>query len=932
MNPEARTLSREALLQEIEGLRHRLSESEDTLRANRSGEVDAVVASGPGGDQVYTLKGADEAYRVMVEGMAQGAITLAKDGLILFANEQFASIVQRPLDRVVGAHLQDFITPEDADLFAAVLEGKVERTELQLASQDRGRIPVYLAVKSLILSDVERLCGIVTDLSEQRRNDLAQAAEKRAQSILEQVQAILISTDLEGRIKRWNRGATRLFGYKAREAMGQSISLICFPEGPDPIELWNGARRVRRGSETELRVRTKSGQERFIRVSLSVLKDDLGQPYGIIALAVDITAQKHQEEALAESEERYRALIDAMPQVVYVTDSSGNTKLINGRLEEYAGVTAEQCLDLDWLSFVHPDDVPGHLAQWKRCTESREDFEREYRLRNKDGEYRWHLARAIAVRKQDGSIANWVGTSTDIHELKINEDLLREKEEFLRSVFESSPDCLKILDAEGRLLDMNGPGLCQMEIDNFDGFRGRKWADLWGEEAYKVQRALEQAKAGDLAHFQAPCATAKGKVLQWDVMVIAVHDSAERVQRFVSTSRDITEEKKKEAALLASERELAQRAADLTRANEDLLHFAYAVSHDLQAPLRTVNSFAQLLDLKFKPALEGEGSKLVAGIVSASSRMGTMIRDLLQFATVAGSERGANAEAPLEESLETALAAIGGSIAESGAKITHDPLPVAHGDGGQFARLFQNLIGNSIKYRKSNTPPAVHISCRRDVEAWIVTVQDNGIGFNPEHAERIFGVFQRLHSTEFAGTGIGLTICKRIVERHGGRIWAESTEGEGARFSFSLPVERSGASMRSGADGSQSSIKTPELSQEKVEQAGVEELFQTLNLAQALIRDMEGKILVWTRGAERLFGFSQAEALGRNAADLLRKQFPKPWPEIEVELLRSGEWEGEVQAKKETAQPSGWQAIYLCIGTAAGVHNRWWNPTLASTN
>ena len=181
---------------------------------------------------------------------------------------------------------------------------------------------------------------------------------------------------------------------------------------------------------------------------------------------------------------------------------------------------------------------------------------------------------------------------------------------------------------------------------------------------------------------------------------------------------------------------------------------------------------------------------MIDSIVQAARRMDAMLHDLLQFVTIAGSEVQIDQAVPLEAILTDALKNLSTAIEECAATITHDPLPAAHIDRSQFVQLFQNLIGNSLKYCKPGARPQVHVSAQPRGAEWVVAVRDNGVGFDNKHRDKIFGVFQRLNNAERTGTGIGLTICKRIVERHGGRIWAESQPGEGAVFSFSIPAQR----------------------------------------------------------------------------------------------------------------------------------------------
>jgi PAS domain S-box-containing protein len=227
----------------------------------------------------------------------------------------------------------------------------------------------------------------------------------------------------------------------------------------------------------------------------------------------------------------------------------------------------------------------------------------------------------------------------------------------------------------------------------------------------------------------------------------------------------------------------------LTESNTALEQFAYVASHDLQEPLRTMRLYAQLLVSRFGGKLDADADQSLEFIVSAAARMGALVQDLLEYARNT-TEVARPSSVALDEDLETALTQLDGAIQESGATVTHDPLPALAVDRGQMVRLFQNLIGNAIKYRKPDQPVKVHVSAEQHAAEWVISVRDNGIGFEPKEASIIFAPFKRLHTMdEFPGTGVGLAICRRIVQAQGGRIWAESAPGEGATFSFTLPVE-----------------------------------------------------------------------------------------------------------------------------------------------
>jgi PAS domain S-box-containing protein len=243
------------------------------------------------------------------------------------------------------------------------------------------------------------------------------------------------------------------------------------------------------------------------------------------------------------------------------------------------------------------------------------------------------------------------------------------------------------------------------------------------------------------------------------------------------------------AKILSDETARKQLQDSLTESNTALEQFAYVASHDLQEPLRTMSAYSQMLINKYRGKLDPDADQYLNFLVSASARMSALIRDLLAYARLATEEERPSSIA-LDEDLEAALTNLDQAIKDSGASVTHDPMPTLAVDRGQMVRLFQNLIGNAVKYRKSNEPPQIHVSAEQNGAEWVISIRDNGIGFDPQFASAIFAPFKRLHSAdEYPGTGVGLAICGRIVEAQRGRIWAESKPGEGATFYFTLPVE-----------------------------------------------------------------------------------------------------------------------------------------------
>jgi len=261
---------------------------------------------------------------------------------------------------------------------------------------------------------------------------------------------------------------------------------------------------------------------------------------------------------------------------------------------------------------------------------------------------------------------------------------------------------------------------------------------------------------------------------------------------FTSIIRDITERKQAQDAL-------AEKAEELAFSNKELEQFAYVASHDLQEPLRMVASYTQLLAKRYKGKLDKDADEYIGFAVDGAKRMQGLIQDLLTYSRV-GTKGKDFAPTDCEAVLARTLKTLELAAQEAGATITHDPLPTVMADETQLSQLFQNLIGNAIKYRNGGAP-RIHVSCKPERGHWQFSVHDNGIGIDPQFAERVFVIFQRLHTRdEFEGTGIGLAVCKKIVERQGGKIWVDSQPGQGSTFYFTLPLHSGSEDAKCAAD------------------------------------------------------------------------------------------------------------------------------------
>ncbi len=354
----------------------------------------------------------------------------------------------------------------------------------------------------------------------------------------------------------------------------------------------------------------------------------------------------------------------------------------------------------------------------------------------------------------------------------------------LAQVFESNLEAVMIVDLEGRILHVNksvasitgfaqaeliGTPLWALHADGQQELRETIWATATSGGQWQGE-IREKRKSGE--EFPA-----------W-MNVSAVKDTSGKVTHVITEFSDITAFKQTQDAL-------AQRTEELAHSNRELEQFAYVASHDLQEPLRMVASYTQLLARRYQGKLDEDANEFIHFAVDGATRMQALINDLLALSRIG--TRGKALE-PCETgvALERALANLRLAIQESGAVITHDVMPKLVGDVSQLTQLFQNLIGNALKFR-GEAPPTVHVGVERRIRDWVFSIRDNGIGIAPEFFERIFVIFQRLHAKqEYPGTGIGLAVCKKIAERHGGQIWVESKPGEGTVFYFTLPAKTRG--------------------------------------------------------------------------------------------------------------------------------------------
>jgi PAS domain S-box-containing protein len=499
-------------------------------------------------------------------------------------------------------------------------------------------------------------------------------------------------------------------------------------------------------------------------------------------------------DALRESEERFRAVVDSANEGILVYDRALNVVAGNRAAERVIGLPLAELVGkpgfTSQLPCVREDGAP--LTPDERPTRITIRTGQPLRgqvlgIQRPDGSTTWvEVNTGFLRRGGDPDFYGIVSTLADISERKRAEAALRESEERFRLTFELAGSGIAHVDMGGRLVRAN-PSLCEMLGYAEDELRSRTVKDLsHPEDRDLTDVARDRMRAGLTRSFslEKRYVHKDGHVVWVDLTATVVRDVHGRPLHDIAIFDDITERKKAEAELRAAHDELK-------RSNEELAQFAYVASHDLQEPLRMVSSYTQLLARRYGERLDGDAREFMAFIVDGAARMKQLIEDLLAYSRVGTRGKDFRPMA-VDAALRRALFNLKGAVEEAGASITYGNLPQVVADELQLTQLFQNLIGNALKFRSASVP-RVDVSCIEKEAEWELRVSDNGIGIDPQYSERIFMVFQRLHNkAEYPGTGIGLAICKKVVERHGGRIWVSSKPGEGATFHFTLPKERQG--------------------------------------------------------------------------------------------------------------------------------------------
>jgi PAS domain S-box-containing protein len=738
----------------------------------------------------------DTRYRGLLEAAPDAMVVVNQDGGIVLLNVQAEKQFGYQRDELLGQKVTSII-PEG---FAERLIADGTRTpnealaqqigmgiELSGRRKDGSRFPI-----EIMLSPLESAEGILVTAAI-RNITTRKDSEARYRGLLEAAPCALGLVNQAGEIVLVNAQVEKQFGYRRDELVGQRIKKI-IPEGfaerliADATRSTAEALAQHIGAGIELSGRRKDGTEFPIEIMLNPLES----AEGILVTAAirNISARKAAEAHLAkaegkrhfvenslrESEERYRMLLDGIKDyAIFMMDPRGQILSWNAGAELIKGYRADEIIGQNFSCFFPPEDIElGKPEEILRLAAAGGRHEEHGMRVRKDGSRFLASLTFTALYDQRGNLRGFSEFSRDLTESQ-------ESAAKYRGLMEAAPDAMVVVNQAGEIVLVNA------QVEKQFGYRRD---ELVGQKIKKIipegfaerliadaTRSTAEALAQHIgAGIELSGRRKDGTEFPIEIMLSPLESAGGIL--VTAAIRNISARKK-------SEQELAVANQVLEESNLELKQFAYIASHDLQTPLRSIAGFVQLLQQEYEGKLDEQAQDWILRTVRAVARMQTLIRDLLSYSRV--EDRSVPfTQIPFLDIVNDALILLESSIHDSGGQVACGKLPIVMGDRSQLVQLMQNLIGNGLAYR-SDKPPHIHISAERGGKDWIFSVRDNGIGIDPKHYDQIFEIFKRLHNQkDKPGTGIGLAVCRRVVSRHGGKIWVESEPGCGSTFHFTI--------------------------------------------------------------------------------------------------------------------------------------------------
>ncbi|SDK78309.1 PAS domain S-box protein [Natronorubrum texcoconense] len=624
------------------------------------------------------------------------------------------------------------------------------------------------------------------DITDRKESERARReSERRFRSLIDAVEEYAIFTlDPDGRLASWNEGGERIAGYDSSQILGEHVSVFYTDEDrANEVPERQLARAREEGSIEDEGWRVRADGSRFwARVTITAIRDDDAEIQGYAKITRDMTERRERERQLRRERDLTERILETSPVGIAVVNSDGSTSRANERMAELLSVPASE---MSGYSAGQREmfDANGEFLPVERRPASRvfergaPVYDQEILLSPATERRTWLSVNATPITDDGGSPERALVTATDITDLKKLADRrkreLQEREKELAAV-RLATDLLETGDQPIETLLRE----FVTELPQFFKYPERTGARVSVGQHVAATDGFDRI----LPTISARTRTDTGTPITIEIGTAASTPEPD-AEPFLEEERELIETL---ATLVRFHFERQEYIDELQAETRRLEQFAYAASHDLQEPLRMVSSYLQLLERRYGDEFDDDGEEFIGYAVDGAERMRDMIDGLLAYSRV--ETRGDPFErVDLDAVLDDVLLDLERRIAETSTEITATELPTVEGDASQLRQVFQNLIINAIEY--SEDIPQVEISAERSGDQWIVSIRDEGIGIDPDETDRIFEVFQRLHSREtHAGTGIGLALCRRIVERHGGEIWVDSEPDQGSTFSFTLPA------------------------------------------------------------------------------------------------------------------------------------------------
>jgi PAS domain S-box-containing protein len=754
----------------------------------------------------------------IVKSSSDAIISKTLEGIITSWNESAERIFGYTSEEIIGQSISLLVPADRLDEEPRILQqlketGFINHFETQRLTKDKRILDISLTV-SLVRDSNGRIIGIskiardITDKkqaqrfiseSEERLRLAAESAELGTWD-LDISNGMILSSTIDHKIIEFSDsgpGLKRKDFLKHVHPDDRSLVSEAFSEALKYGKLSFEARLIRR-DQTQL----------WVRIKGKTIFNERQRPVRLLGTIMDITEQKNFLIELEESEKRFRNLANNAPVMIWTSGTDASYDFFNKAWLDFTGHLPENESGDGWLENIAAEDLETYKDTYNRSFENKSRFTHEYKMKRHDGSYRWITCEGIPRYASDGTFVGYIGSCLDIHDSKLaKEELesiidertselhkrnaeLQQQKDFVETMLDASIDIMLVYDKDMRFRSFNKA--CELKYGlKKDEVLGKRLLDIYpyaaGSQGYlDLQRAL----AGETIHN--PVYKSAVTDLYYEDFLIPMKTPDNEVYSVLVIAHDIT-------GNIASAEKLKQTNADLVKSNRDLEQFAYIASHDLQEPLRKIQTFASLLESNINN--EAARKKYFDKISSSAQRMSDLIKAVLNYSrlTITREKFELVNIATVIEQVKIDFELL---IAEKRVSITYDELPEIKGIFLQLIQLFSNLISNSIKF--SDKDPVIHISSRLfqggDISHYPhldpsqtyyeFVVKDNGIGFDQQYVEQMFTIFQRLHDRElYEGTGIGLALCKKIVDNHHGYLNAKSEPGKGSSFFIYLPVQ-----------------------------------------------------------------------------------------------------------------------------------------------